>query len=117
MTQERYLFLCGAEMDPTAVRRAHPAARFVARARVAGDAGGEVWGILLQTAEGGATTAESDGPEREVVTDDRRRERATAPAGWRPGGEPAAILAAARYWELPPSYGRGLAASAQAAEE
>jgi len=98
-----YLFLCGAEMDPSAVRAAHPGARFVARARAGGEGeGGQVWGILLRV------PAAAGGGEREVTTDDGREFRAAAPHGWDPGGEPAAILAAARYWELPPAYVRRL---------
>lgn len=103
---ERYVFLCGAEMDPSAARAAYPEGRFVARARTEAAAGeaGETWGILLRVPAPGG-----EGDERGVVTDGGRRFRAVAPAGWRPAGEPAAVLAAARYWELPPAYVRRLA--------
>ena len=104
---DRYLFLCGADMDPTAVRAAYPGARFVARARVASDALGssepsEVWGILLRV-PGGSGAGESE-PGGRVTTDDGRSFEARLVAGGRPTGEPAAILAWARYWELPPAY-------------
>ena len=104
---DRFLFLCGADMDPTAVRVAHPGARFVARARVASDARGssepnEVWGILLRVPAG--TRGGEDEPGGRVVTDDGRGLEARLVAGGRPTGEPAAILAWARYWELPPAY-------------
>ena len=98
-------FLLGADMDPTAVLAAHPGARFVARARLASE-GDEVWGILVRLAS--HTGGGGAGDEREVVTDDGRRFRAKTTGGERPAGEPGAILAAARYWELPPSYVRQL---------
>ena len=94
-------------MDPTAVLAAYPGARFVARARLAAaEEQDEVWGILIRVP---AETGEDDGAdEREVITDDGRRFRAIAVGGGRPAGDPAAVLAAARYWELPPSYVRRL---------
>ena len=106
-----YWFVCGADMAPLLVRQAMPGARFVARARIA--AGGDeeaVWGILLHDERGAGAAAGTDGAgaEREVVTDDGRSLLASAPGGWRPSGEPAAVLAAARYWELPPAYVRRL---------
>ena len=103
---DRFLFLCGADMDPTLARTTHPGARFVARAKLSagdGQVADEVWGILLRVP---ALAAAHE--EREVVTDDGRRFRAVAIGGGRPAGDPAAILAAARYWELPPAYVRRL---------
>ena len=105
----RHLFLCGADMDPTVARGAHPGARFVARARLeAGGSGGpgteEVWGILLRVpVEEGEEPASADRIGA-VVTDDGRAFEARLVGGGRPTGEPAAIVAAARYWELPPGY-------------
>jgi hypothetical protein len=92
-------------MAPEAVREAHPGATFVARARLA-EGEDEVWGILLRVpgAAGGAGT-------RPVVTDDGRRVAAVAPTGGTPAGDPAAVLAEARYWELPPGYVARLAAA------
>ena len=104
---DRHLFLCGADMDPTAVRAAYPDARFVARAQIAAEKPGsdepaEVWGILLRVPAGsGAGEGEPGG---QVVTDDGRGFAARLMDGGRPTGEPAAILAWARYWELPPGY-------------
>lgn len=101
------LFLCGADMDPTAVRSSYPGARFVARARVAADDRdasdpATVWGILIRV-PAGARADEGD-PVGSVVTDDGRRFEAGLVGGGRPAGEPGAILAQAQYWELPPAY-------------
>ena len=101
-----YLFFCGADMDPTAVRGAYPGARFVARARVADERDASdpdnVWGILIRVPAG--AWAEEGDPVGAVVTDDGRPFRAGLVGGGRPAGEPAAILAQARYWDLPPAY-------------
>jgi hypothetical protein len=106
------LFLSGADMDPTAVLAAHPGARFVARARVradqheiaapfaenlAGDGSAEVWGILIEKARAGS------GETRQATTDEGQKIEAV-PDGQLASGEPEAVLAAARYWELPPAY-------------
>ncbi len=102
-----YRFLCGADMDPTAVRAADPGARFVARACLPppGDAPpAGVWGILLETPADGADT--EAGATRRVVTDDGRPFAAVGEA--EPSGDPAAVIAAARYWELLPAYVRTL---------
>ncbi|MGH2535458.1 MAG: hypothetical protein ACRDJW_24625 [Thermomicrobiales bacterium] len=108
-----YLFLSGAEMHPTGVLAAYPGARFVARARlaapavdlappfadhIADDGTAEVWGILLRWPDGTA-----DGAPGEVVTDDGRTFQALTTSGLL-GGDPQAVLAQARYWELPPPY-------------
>lgn len=109
---DSYLFLCGGDMDPTAVRAAYPGARFVARVRLVDDAGGarpEVWGILLRSAGGGS------GPDRAVVTDEGRSFAARLAGTEAITGTPAEILAAARYWELPPAYVQRLRAAATAA--
>jgi hypothetical protein len=107
-----YLFLSGAEMDPTAVLAAHPGALFVARARVSADhheiaspfAGSlandgpiEVWGILIEHVNG-------TGETRQAVTDDGRQIGAILGGEQLASGAPEAVLAAARYWELPPAY-------------
>lgn len=100
-------FLSGADMDPSALLVAHPGARFVARARLATvdtDAASDaepIWGILVRL-PGEAGT--DDGANREVTTDDGRVFRAVVAGDGRPTGDPAAVLAAARYWELPPAY-------------
>lgn len=113
---ERHRFLCGADMDPTAVRAAYPGARFVARARLATEPGGddpapeEIWGILLRLPPGDDPD-QAAAEERGVVADDGRRLRAVAVGGGQSAGDPAAVLAAARFWELPPAYIRRLVGS------
>lgn len=102
-----YRFLTGADMEPGAVLARFPGARFVARARLDGK-DGEIWGIVVRLPVG----AEVDrGVSRAVVADDGRRFEAAIEHGGRPVGEPAAVVAAARYWELPPAYVRRLAAA------
>lgn len=107
-----YRFLHGAEMTPERVRTEWPGARFVARARLAPRPLGamaapvgaqyETWGILVETPDD-----EPAGERRGVVTDDGRAFTATVSAA--DEADPAAVLAAARYWELPPPYVRRLA--------
>lgn len=96
-----YRFLSGAEMAPSAVLAAYPGARFVARARLAtGASGNEVWGIVIRLA-----SPEDSGDElREVTTDDGRVLLAAVAGDGRPTGDAAAVLAGAKYWELPPAY-------------
>jgi hypothetical protein len=106
------LFLSGADMDPTAVLAAHPGARFLARARVpanqdeiaapfagnlAGDGSAEVWGILIEKAGAGSDET------RQAITDEGLEIEAVV-GGQLASGEPEAVLAAAKYWELPPAY-------------
>lgn len=107
--REQFLFLRGADMHPTAARAAYAGAQFVARARLKGESrppegsedATEIWGILLRVPE---PAGDLPGPERTVMTDDGRTfaARAVTPEG--AAADPAATLAAARYWELPPSY-------------
>jgi hypothetical protein len=101
-----YRFLCGADMEPSAARAAFPGGRFVARACLP-PAGGAppagVWGILLEVPADGAVAGDAT---LRVVTDDGRPFAAVGEA--EPHGDPAAVLAAARYWELPPAYVRTL---------
>lgn len=112
---DAYLFLSGADMDPQAVRHAHPDARFVARARIQAKRGeihpefgaavaatgvGEVWGILLR-----APAAPADAvKQREATTDDGRTFTATLVGDRLLNGLGAETLRAAQYWELPPPY-------------
>ena len=115
-----YLFLSGAEMQPERVRVAWPEARFMARGRleprpldaVAVPAGAryETWGIVIETPD-----APVGGDARHAVADDGRAFAVivTAPDDT----DPAAVLAAARYWELPPAYVRRLASIANAPVE
>jgi hypothetical protein len=107
-----YLFLSGAEMQPERVRDTWPEARFVARGRleprplgpVAPPAGTryETWGIIVETPD-----APLDGETRSAVADDGRAFAVVAPLP--DDADPTAVLAAGRYWELPPAYVRRLA--------
>jgi hypothetical protein len=114
------LFLSGAEMEPERVRAVWPEARFVARARLQPRPRGavpppvgtayETWGILIE-----APGTDVDGEARGTVTDDGRAATAIAPPP--DDADPAAVLAAAKYWELPPAYVRRLARAANAPAE
>lgn len=97
-----YGFRHGADMDPTLVRQADPAARFVARARITGDSG--AWGILLTT----SANIEPPGSPIDVVTDDGREFPASMLTSDDNLADRDATIAAARYWELPPDYIRRL---------
>lgn len=100
--------LTGADMDPLAIRRAYPEARFVARARLERSTSDtEVWGVLLRDAAP-HTGVGADVASMLVVTDDGRAFDAMIAGDGTPVGDPAAILAAAKYWELPPDYVRSL---------
>lgn len=114
------VFLSGAEMQPERIRATWPEARFVARGRlsprpanaVPPPRGGrfETWGILIEVPDGAA-----DGEMWAALTDDDRSFSVVVPA---PDAlDPAAVLAAARYWELPPAYVRRLAGLANAPVE
>lgn len=98
-------FLSGAAMEPEAILAADPGSRFVARARLLAD-DAEIWGIIIRLTNPDPPTA-SD--VAEVITDDGRAFTAMIHDGGRPTGGDAAILAAAKYWELPPAYVSGLA--------
>jgi hypothetical protein len=114
------VFLSGAEMQPERVRAAWLDARFVARARLQPRPLGavhpptgtryETWGILIETPSSAA-----DGEARTAVADDGRIFPAMVPPP--DAADPAAVLAAARYWELPPNYVRRLARAANAPVE
>jgi hypothetical protein len=70
----------------------------------------ETWGILIEMPQ-----ADVSGETRGVVTDDRRALTAIVPAA--DDADPAAVLAAAKYWELPPGYVQRLAHAASAPVE
>ncbi|HEU5432949.1 MAG TPA: hypothetical protein VFU81_14875 [Thermomicrobiales bacterium] len=107
-TSGGYRFLYGADMAPEAIRRAFPGASFVARAWM-GDPAQPVWGVLI------AGVGPSDRlPVAEVTTDDGRRFLAAVPSPV-DAAEPAAVIAAARYWELSPAYIERLVAAEAAA--
>jgi hypothetical protein len=115
-----YLFLSGAEMQPERVRSTWPEARFVARSRlqprplgpVAAPVGVryETWGIVIETPDALAT-----GDARSAIADDGRVFAVTVPPP--DDADPGAVLAAARYWELPPPYVRRLMSAANAPVE
>jgi hypothetical protein len=115
-----YLFLSGAEMQPERVRGAWPEARFVARGRLEprplgavvppADARYETWGIVIETPD-----AVISGDARTAVADDDRVFAVTVPPA--DDADPASVLAAARYGELPPPYVRRLASAANAPVE
>jgi hypothetical protein len=99
-----YRFLSGAEMAPRDILATYPGARFVARARLTVGSSGEVWGLVIRLA-----SPDVSGDEvREVTTDDGRVLPASVAGDVHPTGEAAAVLAAAKYWELPPAYVKGL---------
>lgn len=114
-TASWHLFLTGADMDPTEVRRAYPGARFVARAYtefhageisttfaelLAGPGVGDVWGILLRI----PGPAPENQRRHTVTTDDGRTFDAVCVGDRMVSGESHLVLAAARYWELPTGY-------------
>jgi hypothetical protein len=115
-----FLFLRGAEMQPERVRARWPEARFVARGRLQPQPLGavaaprgvqyETWGIVIETPE-----EKIAGEARGALTDDERDLAVTVPEA--DDGDPAAVLAAARYWELPPAFVRRLARAAHAPVE
>ncbi len=109
------VFLHGADMAPESVRATWQAARFIARGRVsAADLPGsippgadlaDVWGILFSVPDGDGL-----GAEITATTDDGRSVRAAPATKPEAIADPAATVAEARYWELPPAYVSALAA-------
>jgi hypothetical protein len=107
-------------MQPERVRADWPEARFVARGRleprplgaVMPPAGTqyETWGIVIETPE-----APVAGEARGALADDGRGFAVVVTAA--DDADAAAVLAAARYWELPPPYVRRLARAANAPVE
>jgi hypothetical protein len=116
---EVLLFFWGADMQPSVILAAFPPARFVARAQVDRAAlsglalplphpgiGETVWGIVVRIP---GTDQPPNFARLEVMTD--AGQRLEAGAASRPGAlaTPSETLAAARYWELTPSYVHRLA--------
>ncbi len=105
------LFLQGAEMQPSHIRAAWPEAQFLARARLTprphggvfptADPAYDAWGIVIEVA-----TA-FEGESRQATTDEGQALQVVVPAP--DDADPKAVLAAAKYWELPPPYVRRLA--------
>ncbi len=115
-----YIFVSGSDMDPTRVNATYPGAQFIARAWVEARQGeiapafgkavapsgyGETWGILLHVPDAPA----GDAKPRTATTDDGRVFDATLIGDRLLMGEPAEMVAAARYWELPPIFVNRLA--------
>jgi hypothetical protein len=104
-------------MSPEAIRAAYPDARFVARASVPVDdaaiakpfdsvVGDEVWGIAVDL------KTELAGDAVMATADDGRSLRVVLIEPLL-GGDPATVLANARYWELPPAFVKTLQAVVQ----
>jgi hypothetical protein len=107
-------------MQPERVRAVWPDAQFLARAHTTQRPVGavpppagvhyETWGILID-----APSANENGESRTVVTDDGRTMRAVLASP--DTDDPGAVLAAAKYWELPYPYVQRLARIAAAPVE
>jgi hypothetical protein len=107
-------------MEPERIRAVWPEARFVARGRlqprplgavvVPAGAQYETWGLVIEAPDGAAS-----GESRGAVTDDGRFFAVTVPPP--DDADATAVLAAAKYWELPPAYVRRLAQLANAPVE
>lgn len=102
------LFFSGEGMTPESIRAAYPKATFIARGhvRVEPEAvaepfraaiDGQVWGIAV------AVALEIDGAALIVTLDDGRQIDAVL-AEPLLSGDPALVLANARYWESPPAF-------------
>jgi hypothetical protein len=114
-------FYSGALMSPEAIRAAYPLARFIARASIAATdedvparfapiIGDRIWGIAVEVG------VELTGTTIAATADDGRTLRvvlAEPPLG----GDPATVLANARYWELPPAFVRALHSVIQPGQE
>ena len=101
-------FYSGELMSPEAIRAADPEARFIARGKVTINPGEapdvfadaldeEVWGIAVET------SAQTE-PAEVTITLDNGSSLIGALAEPLLNGNDKAVLANARYWELPPAY-------------
>jgi hypothetical protein len=97
-------------MWPSQVNAGFAGAQFVARgwapadrapvaAYFAGAVTDQVWGLLISTTNGAR-----DGQTVNVTADDGREFSAILEDGPLLDGDPQGVLAAARYWELPPRF-------------
>lgn len=116
----RIVFLCGEDMDPTAIRQRWPEAKFLGLAWVngmlsrgfglpAGALGSQIWGILID-----AKTTQT-GMYVPVTRRDGRSATAVIVGDRSSAGSLAGVLAQARYWELPRDYRDRIEALANAA--
>jgi hypothetical protein len=112
----RRVFLCGADMDPTAIRKRWPESRFVGIAKADGIItralglppsafGPEVWGIVVDTG--------AEQPEAMIPLTLRDGSSATAMGSAEASrfGTLKDALAQALYWELPAAYRERLQAA------
>ncbi len=101
-------FYSGEHMRPETIQSADPNARFRGRAFTAINEGeapdefadaldGQIWGIAVDTTDPG------EGAEIEITLEDGTTVAAVL-AEPVLGGDPAQVLANARYWELPPDF-------------
>jgi hypothetical protein len=107
----RYAFLCGADMDPRAIRArdGFATARFVAIGATGAAADvmphklgdGDIWGIVVRAPEHALLDEASRIP---VVLRDGATVHAALLTTPDTAGSAAEILARARYWELPVPY-------------
>jgi hypothetical protein len=95
-------------MSPEAIRAAYPKARFIARAAVLinGQPVADRFApVIDQTVWGIAVDIGSDHPgETILATADDGRSLRVVLAEPLLSGDPATVLANARYWELPPAF-------------
>ncbi|HEX3303200.1 MAG TPA: hypothetical protein VHR64_09995 [Thermomicrobiales bacterium] len=101
-------FYSGELMSPEAIRAAYPEARFIARASVLinGQPVADRFApVIDQTVWGIAVDIGSDLPgETILATADDGRSLRVVLAEPLLSGDPATVLANARYWELPPAF-------------
>jgi hypothetical protein len=106
-----YIFLCGADMNPVGIRAnpGYAGAKFIGIGSVAAETfpglaalDGRVWGILLES------NAATGSPGIEVIDRQGKTLRATLGTGAADIADVDAVIAEARYWELPVAYWRGL---------
>ncbi|CAN5831340.1 hypothetical protein BH20CHL4_BH20CHL4_01980 [soil metagenome] len=118
--QQSMRFVARADMWPGQINAGYPGAQFVARARLSvgqvpvaayfsESVTDEVWGLLITT--GGAAAEDR---MVMVTADDGREFSATLEHVELLDGDPPGVLAAARYWELPPLYVNQLKLALQA---
>ena len=109
-----YIFLCGADMNPETIRtnRAYDGARFTGIGSIAAEhfpelstVDGRIWGILLQNPA--MTTAAGV----EVADRTGKAVMARLGTGKAEMTDLQAVIAEARYWELPVAYWRRLEVS------
>ena len=115
------MFFSGEKMTPEGILAAYPKATFIARGCVRADPevvaepfretiDGTVWGIAV------AVAREIEGPALIVSLDDGRQIDAVVGEPFL-GGDPATVIANARYWESPPEFVDRIASIVPIAED